>query len=258
MTHVFFAGETHSFGLSSHCINGKTCGRNFLPSFDEKNYGLCHNINSHRQCMLSNQLLSSIHHKCTCQQPSYLKIIHKSLICLILFQILFLLINTVRLSRRYCEQHCLNDIQLRLLSIISSLFSLLFLIIIIIQFSGNRLNEPLEFLESMRRHYSRVQIYTFSKDLEAIIQQIEHALEIRSGVSFISLVIILILTLISLFTSVTVEIKIPPITSNDDPSKKNSLYQNHNHHRPVQPLTITSTERYIPSEYNRYPRQTKV
>ena len=210
--------------------------------------------------MLSNQLLSSIDYKCTCQQPSYIKIIHKSLILLIFFQILFLLINTARLSRKYCERHCLNDIQLRLLSLVSSLFSLLFLIIIIIQFNGNRLNEPLEFLESMRRHYSRVQIYTFSKDLEAIIQQIEHALVIRSGASYISLVIILILTLISLFTSVTVEIKIPPVLLNDDESKKNSLYQNHNHHdhRPIRPMTITTTERFIPSEHNRYTRQTKV
>ena len=255
---LILLGEIHSFGLLTHCINGNTCGRNSLPSFDEKNYGLCHNINSHRQCMSFNQLLSPNDQKCTCQQPSYVKIIHKSLIFLIFFQILFLLINTVRLTRQYCVKHCLNDIQLRLISLISSLFALLFLIIIIIQFNGHRLNEPLEFLESMRRHYSRVQIYTFSKDLEAIIQQIENALEVRSGTSFISLVIVLILTLISLFTSVTVEIKLPPpLPPNDDEHRKDSPYQNHNHHhRPIiRPLT---TERFIPSEHNRYTRQTKV
>lgn len=215
--------------------------------------------------MSFNQLLSSNDQKCTCQQPSYVKIIHKSLIFLILFQILFLLINTVRLSRQYCMKNCFNDIQLRLLSLISSLFSLLFLIIIIIQFNAHRLNEPLEFLESMRRHYSRVQIYTFSKDLEAFIQQIENSLDVRSGTSFISLVIVLILTLISLFTSVSVEIKIlPPLPPHDEEHGKPSPYQNHNnnhHYHHQQERTIIrpmTTERFIPSEHNRYTRQTKV
>jgi hypothetical protein len=182
------------------------------------------------------------------------KIIHKLLIFLIIVQIFFLFINILRLFRHYYLKKCFNDIQLRLLSLISSLFSLLFLIIIIIQYNGNRLYEPLEFLESMRRHYSRIQIYTFSKDLELIIQQIESALEMNLGASFICLVIMLILTIISLLTSISIEIKISPssLTFPEDEEKKNFHYQNH---VPIQPIV---SERFVPSEQIRFARQTKV
>lgn len=146
------------------------------------------------------------------------------------------------------------------MSLLSSLFSLLFLVIIIVQYNGNRLKEPLEFFESMRRHYSRIQIYTFSKDLELIIQQIENALDIRIGASFICILITLILILLAFITSITVEIKIPSIQSsltfnNDDDEKKNYRYENHNNHISIEPAQI---ERFVPSEQIRYTRQTKV
>jgi hypothetical protein len=114
----------------------------------------------------------------------------------------------------------------------------------------------------MRRHYSRIQIYTFSKDLELIIQQVENSLDIRIGASFKCILVILILTLISFLTSVTVEIKISPTSSpsltfndNDDDEKKNHQYQNHNNHILIQPTTV---ERFVPSEQIRFTRQTKV
>ncbi|CAF3943187.1 unnamed protein product [Rotaria sordida] len=272
---LYRQGETHSFGLLTHCITGNECGRNYLPSFQEINYGLCHNIDYHRQCILSNILLTTNENnhdiKCTCQQPSYVNIIHKLLILIIILEILFIFVNIFRLCRRHCMKHCLNDIQLRLISIISSLFSLLFLIIIIIQYNGNRLTEPLEFFESMRRHYSRIQIYTFSKDLEIIIQQIENALNIRIGASYICILIILILTLISFLTSITVEIKVSSTSSltdnNEYNEKKNDHFQNHKSHIPIRPKPserfilserLVPSERFVPSEQIRYTRQTKV
>ncbi|CAF3440217.1 unnamed protein product [Rotaria sp. Silwood1] len=289
---LYHRGETHSFGLLTHCIIGDRCGKNYLPSFHETNYGLCHNINYHRQCIFSNVLLTNNENnhdiKCTCQQPSYVKIIHKLLIFLIILEILFIFVNILRLCRRYCIKHCLNDIQLRLLSLISSLFSLIFLIIIIIQYNGNRLTEPLEFFEAMRRHYSRIQIYTFSKDLDIIIQQFENALNIRIGASYICISIILILTLVSFLTSITVEIKVSStssLTYNDDGEKKNDHCQNHRSHTPMRPKPserfilperlirsersvrsedsirserFVPSERFIPSEQIRFTRQTKV
>jgi len=256
---LYHRGEIHSFGLLTHCIVGNECGQNYLPSFHETNYGLCHNINFHRQCIFPNIVLPTNDIKCTCQQPSYVKIIHKLLIFLIILQILFVIVNILRLCRRYCKNNCLNDIQLRLLSLISSLLSLVFLIIIIVQYNENRLNEPLEFFESMRRHYSRIQIYTFSKDLESIIQQVENALDIRLGASFICILIILILTSISFLTSITVEIKLPStpssLTPNDDDEKKHYHYQNHNNHMVIESTTL---ERFVPSEQIRFTRQTKV
>jgi hypothetical protein len=165
-------------------------------------------------------------------------------------------VNILRLCRRYYLKHYLNDIQLRLLSLISSLFSLLFLIIIIIQYNTNRLKEPLEFFESMQSHYSRVQIYTFSKDLELIIEQIKKSLEISLGAPFICILIVLILTIISFLTSITIEIKISStLNNNDDDEKKPYHEQNHNNH---QSLQTTTTERFVPSEQIRFTRQTKV
>jgi hypothetical protein len=258
---LFHRGQTHSFGLLTHCITDGECGQNLLPSFEETNYGLCHNINYHRQCIFSTVLLTNNDLKCTCQHPSYVKIIHKLLISLIILQAVFLIVNFLRLCRHHCVKHCLNDIQLRLISLISSLFSSLFLIVIIIQYNGNRVYEPLEFFESMRRHYSRIQIYTFSKDLELIIQQIENALDIRLGASYICILVTLILTIISFLTSITVEIKLSSTSSsltlsnNDDDEKKNNLDQNHNNHTEIQ---SEPEERFVPSEQIRFTRQTKV
>jgi hypothetical protein len=173
---------------------------------------------------------------------------HTLLIIIIILEILFFIVNILRLSHRRC--YCLNDIQLRLTAIISSLFSFVFLIIIIIQQNNNRLNEPLEFFQSMHRHYSRIQIYTFSNNLELILKRIEQDLDIRLGASFICIIIILILTLFSFLTSSTVEIKLLS-TSFDEDEKRNSE-QNH------QLIYPPRTERFIPSEQIRFTRQTKV
>jgi hypothetical protein len=112
----------------------------------------------------------------------------------------------------------------------------------------------------MRRHYSRIQIYTFSKDLEVIIQQIENTLDMQFGASFICILIILIFTMISLLTSITIEIKISPASPSslpfhEDEEKKNFHYQNHENHIPIQPIV---SERFVPSEQIRFARQTKV
>ena len=197
--------------------------------------------------------------KCTCQQPPYTKIIHRLLILLIVLEISFMFANVFRLTRHYGRKLCLNDIQLRLISLLSSLFSLLFLLIIIVQYNNNRRTEPLEYFEAMRRHYSRIQIYTFSKDLEMIIHQIEKALEIRIGASYICIHIILILTLLSFLTSITVEIKFPSTLSltfnSDNKEAKTDYYQNHHNHTETQ---LTPLERFMSSEQIRFTRQTKV
>ncbi len=239
-------GQTHSFGLFTHCIGGSQCGRNLLPSFDEKNYGLCHNIKYHNQCILSNSDL--LLGKCTCEKPSYINTIHNLLIVILILQSLFIFVNFLRLYRHYCHISCLNDIQLRLTGIISTLFSSLFLIIIIIQQNNNRLYEPLEYLETMRQHYSRKQIYSFSQDLELILKRIEQNLDINLGASYICIILILILTIISFFTSSTIEIKIP--STSDENEKKNE-----HHHILLPPPPV---ERFIPYEQIHFTRQTKV
>ncbi len=240
-------GDTHSFGLSTHCITGGDCGQNLLPSFHETNYKLCHSIKFHHQCIFSNSL--SLSKKCSCQKPSYINTIHTLLILIIILEILFLIVNILRLSRRF--RYCLNDIHLRLIAIVLSLFSFIFLITIIIQQNNNRLNEPLEFFQSMHRHYSGEQINSFSTNLELILKQIEQNLDIHLGASYICIIFILILTLITFLTSSTVEIK--TLSTFDEDEKKN-FEQNHQLiHSP-----LLRDERFIPSEQIRFLRQTKV
>lgn len=255
---LLWSGEKHSFGLSTHCLVGGRCGRNLLPTFDEINYSLCHHIDAYQQCLSSELLTNSHEGKCRCEQPDYLKIIHKFLISLILLQIVFFCVNALRLCRRHCSKHCLNDIQLRLISLISSLVSLLFLIIIIIQHTSHRRHEPLQFFEAMRQHYSRIQIYTFSKDLESILQQIEHALDVRMGGSFLCVLLNLVLTFTTFLTSITVEMKSssasPSLTLNDEEEKRHY----HSSSRPHTSIDSVPSDRFVPSEQIRYARQTKV
>ena len=252
------SGEMHSFGLSTHCLVGGRCGRNLLPTFDEINYSLCHHIDAYQQCLSSQLLMNSHEGKCRCEQPDYLNIIHKFLISLILLQIVFFCVNALRLCRRHCSKHCLNDIQLRLISLISSLVCLLFLIVIIIQYTSHRRYEPLKFFDAMRQHYSRIQIYTFSKDLESILQQIEHALDVRMGGSFLCVLLNLVLTFITFLTSITVEMKSssasPSLTLNDEEEKRHY----HSSSRPQTSIDSMPSDRFVPSEQIRYARQTKV
>jgi len=100
----------------------------------------------------------------------------------------------------------------------------------------------------MRQHYSRKQIYSFSQDLELILKRIEQNLDINLGASYICIILILILTIISFFTSSTVEIKIP--STSDENEKKNE-----HHHILLSPPPV---ERFIPYEQIHFTRQTKV
>ncbi|CAF1252146.1 unnamed protein product [Adineta steineri] len=247
-------GQTHSFGLSSHCIVGHKCGRNLLPTFHETNYGLCHNIKYHQQCIFTTSVYLS--EKCTCQKPSYINTTHTLVIIIMSIQILFFFVNFLRLYR-YIP--CLNDLYLRLIAIISTLFSSIFLIIIIIQQNNNRLYEPLAYLETMREHYSTHQIYSFTHDLELIIKQITSNLDVHLGTSYICIILILILTIVSFFTSSTVEIKI--LSTFDDDERKNEQNNVLLPSPPTPPLLLPPlppSERFVPYEQIRFSRQTKV
>ncbi|CAF1337483.1 unnamed protein product [Rotaria sordida] len=238
--------QIHSYGLLSHCIAGDECGRNLLPAYHETNYALCHNIKYHHQCIFSNSLTSLT--KCSCQKPSYISIIHTLLILILILQILFIFINLLRLYYHYCQISFLNDIKFRLISMISTLISLLFLITIIIQHNTNRFNEPLEFFQSMYHHYLRIQIYKFSNDLDLIIKQLEHDLDISLGASYICIIFILILTFICFLISSIIEIKILSKFDEDE---------NINEQNPIL-IQAPPIERFIPSEQIRFTRQTKV
>ncbi|CAF0996670.1 unnamed protein product [Adineta ricciae] len=235
---LFPRDQKHSYGLSSHCIVGEKCGQNLLPSFSDTEYTACHGIKHHEQCIFSSHSNFSSN-KCICQRPLYTNTIRTFLILAIAFEILLFLGNFLRLHR-YIP--FLNDLQLRIVAIVSALFSFLSLLIIIIQHKTYESYETLVYFETMRGYYSRRQIYPFAHDLEVIINRITSNLDIQSGSSFICMIVVFVLTIISFFTSSTVEVKVE--SSFDEDEKKDEQK--------------ASMERFIPYEQIRFPRQTKV
>lgn len=135
------------------------------------------------------------------------------------------------------------------MGLVGALFSSICSISILIQQRIHRFDEALEFLESMRRNYSTEQIYSFSKDLETVIEQIRHALDFHFGISVYLTIIVFILSLLSLLSSSIVEIKIELIVHFEDESK-DDYYQN--------PASAIVKERSIPWESFRNVRQTRV
>ena len=230
--------KKHSYGLSSHCIVGEKCGQNLLPSFLDTEYTACHRINHHEQCIFSSYSNFSSN-KCICQRPLYTNTIRMFLILAIIFEILFFLGNFLRLHRYIAF---LNDLQLRIVAIVSALFSFLSLLIIIIQHKTYESYETLVYFETMRGYYSRRQIYPFAHDLEMIINRITSNLDIQSGSSFICMIVVFVLTIISFFTSSTVEVKFESSFNEDEKKDEEKA----------------SMERFIPYEQIRFPRQTKV
>ena len=202
-------GERHSLGLFSHCLVTGLCGQNLLPTFDPSHYSVCHSLHSHHQCRFSPSV-DVLDPRCTCERPSYVSIVYPLLVAHLICLLIFLLGNLLRLYRLIW----FDDIQLRLLSLVSALLSSICLITLLIQHVLHRFAEPLEFFEAMRRHYSRIQIYSFSNDLNLILQQIQPALDVRLGPSFICMVVVLVFTSIGLVASSVVEIKL--ISTPDD------------------------------------------
>ncbi len=178
-----------------------------------------------------------------------MKLSYILLIIILILQGLLIFSNLLRLCRR--PYYFYNDLQLRIISILSTLFSSIFLLIIIIEQNRNRLLEPFEFFQLMHRHYSRVQIYPFSNNLELVLKQIEQDLDVHLGASYICMICVLIFTGISFLTSSTVEIQIPQ--TKFDRYEKKIIEQKQIFKSP--PPRI---ERFSPPIENRFQRQTKV
>ena len=251
-------GESHSFGLTTHCLQAGPCGMNLLPTFDELHYSLCHSIHAYHQCIYSSHSMVNHDGKCRCEIPSYANIIHTLLLISIFLESILSLVNLLRLCRQRFNRLCCNDIQLRLISMVSGLFSFLFLLAILIQHQSHRFDEPLEFFESMRHHYSRIQIYSFSKDLDIVLRQIEETLQVKLGASYFYVLFSFLFIIFAMLTSITIEIKTPSSSSSltfQDDFEENNV---HPQTLPETSFNSMTSERFVPSEQIRYTRQTKV
>ncbi|CAF0934611.1 unnamed protein product [Didymodactylos carnosus] len=272
--------DTHYFGLYKHCLQYTTpkkllntvsssqqtkCGHNYVPVFNDNDFEICHSVERHRYCIFhststdDSELSQESLAKCQCNSPNYISVSKVLLTLTIIFLSIGILINILRLWSMK-QKLLINDIQLRLLSIISSLFIILFSIIIITYQNSNKKYETLEFFDSLRRHYSRIQIYKFSNHLTTIIERFEQILDIKLGSSFMLVTFGLSFAFIAFLLSAVVEIKPLKLTVTTNKNSKSNEYQNHNqtmfinHHSTTNHNHTNST--YIPQI--RYPKQTKV
>ena len=167
------------------------------------------------------------------------------LIFILILHGVFSFSNFLRLFRR--QYYFYTDLPLRIITIIINLFSCLFLLIILLEQNRNRLREPLEFFQSMHRHYSRIQIYPLANNLEFILKQLEQDFHVQLGPSYVCLIVGFILTSIAFLASTLVEIKLP-----------NELEPEIEQPRKIPSLSLPRIERFPPEEETRFGRQTKV
>jgi hypothetical protein len=186
--------------------------------------------------------------RCNCDKPSYVNTISSLIWIVCPCQIVFFLVNFLRLCRQKYRLVYLDDIQLRLIAVVSALFSLIFLIVILVQQTTHRFDEPLAFFETMHRHYSRLQIYTLSNDIEFIRQHIQTHIDVRLGLAYLSMIFVLILTLIGLLASSMIDMKILP------------KFDDNNYSRSSEKMSRMSNlvEHSISSEPMQFTRQTRV
>ena len=238
-------GLVHSFGLMKHCMDEKTCGFNLLLLVNQTNYKHCHQIKSHYDCIYSPSLMSD---KCICQKPEYIHIISTLLFIIFWLKAIILIISFIRSSDYHVP---LKDLYLRIFSIISHLIIIVFLIFILIEQNRHRLYETLYYFHSMHRYYSELQIYSFAKNLELILEKIQDNFDINLGASYTCIIFVLIFTVISFLLSSIVEVKRTSLDDEDITmhAKPNLISTQHTTHRSV-PSTPMPTIRHL--------RQTKV
>ena len=240
LRHLYQPGEIHSIGLTRHCLSTGQCGENSLPTFDLSEFARCQNIHYHRQCLFFQRTIDS-DEQCRCETPVYIHLIRTLMISLLICQGFSFLFNIIRLARQKYQLDFLDDIKLRLVTLVSSFLSSIFPLIIIIQTNLHRFDEPLEFFQMMFRHYSHLQINSFTRDIQIIIEDLEKHFHFHFGFCYIIMFFVWIFSFISFVCSSTVEIKIDHLLpSLSDQDKFDDYYQN--------PPTLRE----------HYPRQTKV
>ncbi|CAF0853488.1 unnamed protein product [Didymodactylos carnosus] len=268
---VMYHSDTHYFGFYKHCTRSTKssttkqtkCGHNYVPVFNDADFEICHSVERHHYCIFhalsfdDNELSQKSLSKCQCSSPSYISVSKMLLTLAVIVLSVCILVNILRLLNMR-RKLFVNDMQLRLLSIICSLFILLFSIIILAYQHSNKKYETLEFFDSLRRHYSQIQIYKFSSHLTTIIERFEQILVIKLGSSFTLATLALLFTFIAFLSSAMVEIKTSKLTSTNTNSKL-SEYQTNNQTAFIN--HITSDHNHTISTYMPqivYSKQTKV
>ena len=189
--------------VRSRLLNSKTvCRKNFLPSYPDDKFNECHSLAYYLYCTQANHEIVDIHSTfqsklpnavprpinkitpgsaCPCLYPTYVIFCQWfSILAMILLSITALLSFLFPFLK---EKQ--NRLTVKCFVILASLLATLCLFIYIIIAFIHMMDEPLEYLASIEKHYRSEQIYKLSSDTRITIDHLIHSLNTSIGYSMI-------------------------------------------------------------------------
>ena len=189
------------------------CTKNFLPSFNDDEFDLCHSLEYYRFCSktservfdVNNDYLRTAFHlatdgfarlpsrsSCSCQTPIYIKA------CQILgtLALVFLALTSIFLSVFPLLKARESQLKVKCFGILSAILAILCLLVNLITALSHFQYEPLEYLHAIEKHYRSGQIYKLSLDTKLSIERLLSTINIHLGYSAILAWIALVLSLI--------------------------------------------------------------
>jgi len=178
----------------------KRCTKNFLPSYEDEQFNECHSLQYYRFCSKTGEKIFDINNdylrptfdissnpsrnidstsSCDCRYPKYVKACHVlgilALIFLFLTALLFGLFPFLNTRHQRLKVKCFG--------VLSSLFSMLFILINLSVVLNFLEYESMEYLKAIERHYRASQIYKLSQDTNVAINRFRSSIKIESGYS---------------------------------------------------------------------------
>ncbi|CAF0763213.1 unnamed protein product [Rotaria sp. Silwood1] len=191
----------------------KTCTKNFIPSYEDKNFNECHSLQYYRFCSktgeknfdISNDYLRATFDislnshlninsisSCDCHYPTYIKACHVlGVIALISLSLTALLYGLFPFLKNRHQR-----LQVKCFGVLSSLFAMIFILSNLLTALNHLQYESTEYLTSIERHYKSSQIYKLSEDAKVSINRFLSSINIEIGYSTIIAWIAFILSII--------------------------------------------------------------
>ncbi|CAF3318942.1 unnamed protein product [Rotaria socialis] len=204
--------QTEVFHVSDNKQH-KKCTKNFLPSYANEKFDMCHSLYYYRFCSQSSETKFDINNEylragfdissnlklnigskspCNCKYPVYVKACHVlgvlTFISLFLTALLFGIFPCLKNDRHHLKIKCFG--------VLSSLFSMIFIFINLLVISNHLEYESIEYFTAIERHYRSTQIYKLSQDTKVAIERFLSSITIETGYSTVIAWIVLFLSIV--------------------------------------------------------------
>ncbi|CAF2187616.1 unnamed protein product [Rotaria magnacalcarata] len=191
----------------------KKCTKNFLPSYANEQFDVCHSLYYYRFCSKSSETKFDINNDylragfdissdinlnigskslCDCKYPVYVKACHVlgvlTFISLFLTALLFGIFPCLKNRHHHLKVKCFG--------VLSSLFSMIFILINLLVISNHLEYESIEYFTAIERHYRSTQIYKLSQDTKVGIERFLSSITIEIGYSTVIAWIVFLLSIV--------------------------------------------------------------